>query len=137
MFRSTPPLLTFSSDFNKKRHDNPSYPAGTDGDRNIAVSPFSGEFTRLVCFPFTSAWIDMLRRQREDIYRFTMAHGERIYRIDPEQKRAQWLFNQSGERYRFDDPAARPVVLKGGFWQMNRPWCFRGKILFSANYTPG
>ena len=79
----------------------------------------------------------MLRRQREDIYRFTMAHGERIYRIDPEQKRAQWLFNQSGKRYRFDDPAARPVVLKGGFWQMNRPWCFRGKFLFSANCTPG
>ena len=102
-----------------------------------AVSPVSGEFTRLVCFPFTGAGIDMLWRQRDEVYCFTMAHGERIYRIDPAQKRAQWLFNQSGERYRFDDPAARPVVLKGGFWQMNRPWCFRGKLLFSANCTPG
>ena len=109
-------------------------------EHRMSIFSFSmktGEFLRLIDFPFTGAGIDHLWRQKDRIYCFTMAHGERIYRIDPAGKSAEWIFNQTGNRYKFDPPEAQPVVLKNGSWQMNYPWAFHGKMLYGAYTTPG
>ncbi|MPM83097.1 hypothetical protein SDC9_130160 [bioreactor metagenome] len=99
-------------------------------------SPESGEFSRVVTFPFSGSYIDRLWEQDGALYCFTYGHGERIYRIDPAAKKAEWLFNQTGGRYKFDAPDARPATMRGGS-QMNLPWIFKDGMLYSANYTPG
>ena len=109
-------------------------------ENNTMVFRYSPETRRFDCItklPFTGSGIDSLWEQQGKIYCFTMGHGERIYRIDPQAQKAIWVFNQSGARYQFDDRKAKPFVLKGGGWQMNRPWQFSGNKLYSANYTPG
>ncbi len=109
-------------------------------ENNTMVYRYSPETRKFDCikkFPFTGAGIDTLWVQQGKIYCFTMGHGERIYRIDPQNGKTVWVFNQTDARYKFDDHKAKPFVLKGGGWQMNRPWQFSGNKLYSANYTPG
>lgn len=100
-------------------------------------SPETKKFDSIKKFLFTGAGIDTLWEQQGKIYCFTMGHGERIYRIDPQNRKTECIFNQTGKKYKFDNPAERPAVLRGGGWQMNRPWQFSENKLYSANYTPG
>ena len=100
------------------------------------LDPQSGAFTQIVKFPLTGSGIDQLWRQEDQLYCFTMGPGERIYRIHPDSRRAEWLFNQSGSRYQFDSPDAKPVTMRGGC-QMNAPWRFQGDLLYSSHCTPG
>ncbi len=98
--------------------------------------PKEDAFERIHTFPFTGHMIDTLWRQGDTLYCFTMAHGERIYRIDPAAKQAEWIFAQYRRRYKFDPPEAAPVMLDGG-WQLQKPWLFQGRTLWSGGYTPG
>ncbi len=92
-------------------------------------------FDILCKFPFNGHNTDMLWLQEGMLYLHTMGHGERIYRIDPANGKAEWIFAQSRARYKFDPPEDKPVMIEGG-WQLQDPWLLKGHYLWSGYYTP-
>ena len=99
------------------------------------------EFSCIIEFPFKGIGIDYLWQQKDRVYCFTKDFGERIYQIDPEREKAEWIFDQKDRRYKYDPEDVRPVVLKHTekIFSSPRfyPWAFHGKMLYGANYTPG
>lgn len=87
-------------------------------------------FKQLYKAPYSGTNNDAMWRGRDDsLYLSSCSWSERLYRFKPKAYKAEWIFAQSGRKYKFDSPDDKPAFFKGGS-QLRPPWRVCGNCLW-------